>query len=730
MISRASSSLSIRQDLERILTGTHHAPASFLGIHDDGDEVLVRVFLPSAHRVILHSAQDTELPLMPDVVAGMFLWRGSPLSLTAHPELGWYDSHGEQHRCYLPYTFDPIVPAAILNAFNNGTALNAYTLLGAQPQSIDGVNGVQFTTWAPNALGVSVLGDFNAWHDSQFAMQNLGSSGLWSLFIPELKSGTLYKFAVHTSAGTLLKADPYARAAEYRPNTASIVTARSSHIWRDSDWMRHRREINPLEQPLSVYEVHLGSWKCPDHKPLHYRQLAQDLVEHVISLGFTHIELLPIAEYPLDDSWGYQTTGYYAPTSRYGSPDDLRYFIDYCHQHGIGVLLDWTPAHFPGDEHGLGWFDGTHLYEHEDPQLRLHPDWGTLIFNYARNEVRSFLLSNAAYWLSEFHFDGLRVDAVASMLYLDYSRKAGEWSPNAFGGNENLAALKLLRDLNVDMHREYPGVLMIAEESTAWPMVSRPVYLGGLGFGMKWNLGWMHDTLRYFAEDPINRKFHHDRLTFSLLYAFHENFVLPLSHDEVVHGKGSLLNKMAGDTWQKLANLRLLYCYQYTQPGKKLLFMGSELASETEWRFNAQLPWKLLERPANLGVSLLLSDLNRVYREYSELHRFDFEPRGFEWLDCDDRENSVLAYLRKDNTGSILCLLNFTPVPRVGYTLHVPHSGAYEELLNSDASRYGGSNLGNLGKLHTQTQDGTCYLKLTLPPLAAILLRPPQPAHD
>ena len=722
--------LDANHDLKRLLKGTHHAPSTLLGIHsvqhDTSQGVRVRAFLPGAREAAVLDSESIPRPMLRASIPGVFEWLGPAAQIPGHPELIWQDTQGIERRGHLAHTFTPEFDESSLRAFSEGRSLQAYQWLGAHALTLDGIEGVHFVTWAPNALGVSVSGDFNAWHPSQSPMDNQGANGLWSLFIPGVAPGCLYKFVIHTATEDLMKADPYAREAEFRPGTASRIAAPSSHAWQDQDWLQRRHESDPNHAPLAIYEVHLGSWKHSAKGPLGYRDLVDALVGHVKRLGFTHIELLPIAEYPLDESWGYQTTGYYAPTSRYGSPDDLRFFIDTCHQQGIGVLLDWTPAHFPADAHALGRFDGTHLYEHSDPQQRLHPDWGTLIFNYGRNEVRSFLLSNAIYWLKEFHFDGLRVDAVASMLYLDYSRNPGEWTPNEYGGNENLPAMALLKQLNIDVHREFPGILMIAEESTAWPMVSRPVYLGGLGFGMKWNMGWMHDTLKYFAEDPVHRRYHHDQLTFGLLYAFHENFVLPLSHDEVVHGKGSLLHKMPGDAWQKMANLRLLYCYQYTFPGKKLLFMGSELAPEEEWRFNAPLPWRLEKSPPHRGIEMLLTDLNTCYVSHAPLHRYDFDPQGFEWIDCDDRVNSVLAYLRKNGNDYVVCVLNFTPVPRMNYSVRVPQGGIWKELLNSDADCYGGTNLGNSGHLEAITGNDSEHweVKLTLPPLAAILLSP------
>ena len=560
-------------------------------------------------------------------------------------------------------------------------------------------------------------------------MRVLGGSGVWELFIPGLGIGQPYKYELRTRQGELLlKTDPYGQQFELRPANASRVPPPAmEYRWQDESWMLQRHDFDWQQAPLSVYEVHLGSWKRDEFGNfLNYRQLATELVEYVRQAGFTHIELLPVTEHPLDDSWGYQTTGYFAPTSRFGEPDDFRFFVDYCHQHQIGVLLDWAPAHFPKDAHGLANFDGTALYEHMDPRRGEHHDWGTLIYNYGRNEVRNFLISSAIYWLEEFHIDGLRVDAVASMLYHDYSRPPSEWIPNIYGGRENLEAITFLRELNTITHAEYPGTIMIAEESTAWPGVSRPVDTGGLGFSMKWNLGWMHDSLRFMSHDPIHRKYHHNDLTFGVLYAFTENFMLPFSHDEVVHGKQSMLYKQAGDDWQRFANLRLLYTFMFTFPGKKLLFMGNEIAQGNEWNFNVSLEWHLLEYDCHRGMLALVSDLNRLYREKSELHRFDFSAEGFEWIDSNASDHSVLSYLRKDGDNYIVVILNFTPVPQHGYRVGVPVSGNYAELLNSDSSYYDGSDVGNKGQIISTPEPCNGHhhsLLLTLPPLGGMLLQ-------
>jgi 1,4-alpha-glucan branching enzyme len=562
-------------------------------------------------------------------------------------------------------------------------------------------------------------------------MCSLGASGTWELFIPDLPPGSLYRFEIRNrnSGAVMLKADPYARSFEKRPATAGRTLAESTYAWGDADWRQRRAGLDWLHAPMSIYEMHPGSWlRHPDNRFYSYRELAARLPAYLADLGYTHVEFLPLMEHPLDESWGYQCTGFFAPTSRFGEPDDLKALIDALHQAGIGVLLDWVPGHFPADAWALAHYDGTALYEHEDPRLGMHQDWGTHIFNYGRSEVRSFLLSSAHWWLAEFHIDGLRVDAVASMLYLDYSRKAGEWLPNKYGGRENLEAIEFLRALNELVHREFPGALTIAEESTAWPMVSRPVYVGGLGFSMKWNMGWMNDTLDYMGRDPVFRRFHHDRLTFGQLYAYSENFVLPLSHDEVVHGKGSLLGKMPGDEWRRLANLRALLTYQTAAPGKKLLFMGGELAQGHEWRDREELPWHLLQWPGHQGMQHLVRDLNRLYRARPALHELDFSPAGFEWIDCHDADQSVISWLRKARDGSFVAIvLNLTPVPREHYRIGVPAAGAYQELLNSDSRHYGGSDMGNRGTLFAEERPWMgrpASLALTLPPLAGIFLAP------
>jgi len=621
----------------------------------------------------------------------------------------------------------PLMPEFDLHLFAQGRHRHIHRWLGAHAVTVDGTAGVRFAVWAPRAQRVSVVGDFNHWDAARHPLQRR-DAGVWETFVPGLAAGALYKLAVTRDGNTVMKADPYGRQFEFRPRSASVVAAPAAHAWQDQDWLARRAQHDWLHAPMCAYEVHLGSWQRGlDGGFLNFRELAQRLVPYVTDLGCTHIELMPVSEHPFDASWGYQTLGYFAPTSRHGNGDDLRHFVDHCHRHGLGVLLDWTPAHFPADEHGLARFDGEALYEHPDPQKGWHPDWQSLVFDYGRPEVRNFLISNALYWLEEFHLDGLRVDAVASMLYLDYSRKPGEWAPNKYGGHENLEAIEFLRELNVVAHEACPGALVIAEESTAWPQVTRPTYVGGLGFSMKWNMGWMHDTLDYFRQDPVHRKYHHDRLTFGQLYAYSENFVLPLSHDEVVHGKGSLIRKMPGDDWQRLANLRLLYAWQATSPGKKLLFMGQEFAQEREWNHDTPLDWNLRDDPRHEGVRRLLRDLYRLYREVPALHRYDFESQGFEWIDCHDSNQSVLSFVRRAGDDVVVVVLNFTPVPRENYRIGVPIGGAWREVLNSDSSHYGGSNLGNTGLVQAARKpwmSRTYSMALTLPPLAALILRP------
>jgi 1,4-alpha-glucan branching enzyme len=621
-----------------------------------------------------------------------------------------------------------------LYLWSEGSHHRAWEKMGAHLVEVDGVVGTRFALWAPNARSVSVIGDFNGWDETAHYMNNLGDSGVWERFIPGVGQGALYKYAIHSQWNGFRaeKADPFGFACEIRPQTASMVWDISGYPWGDQDWMANRGSHQGIHAPMSFYEVHLGSWMRVEEEGnrwLTYRELAPKLAEYVSEMGYTHVELLPVTEHPFDASWGYQTVGYFAPTSRFGTPQDFMFLVDTLHQHGIGVILDWVPAHFPRDGHGLGYFDGTHLYEHEDPRKREHQDWGTFIFNYGRHEVKNFLLSNALFWLEEYHIDGLRVDAVASMLYLDYSRQEGEWIPNQYGGRENLEAIDFLKRFNEVVYAEHPSAMTIAEESTAWPMVSRPTYLGGLGFGYKWNMGWMHDTLLYFSKDPVHRKFHHGNLTFSLLYAFHENFILPFSHDEVVHGKGSMIGKMPGDDWQKFANLRLLYGYMFLHPGRKLMFMGSEFGQWAEWSHETSLEWHLLQYELHSGLQRWVRDLNTFFRGEPAAHEQDFHPDGFRWIDCNDSEQSTLSFMRngRDPDDVLVCAFNFTPVPRHNYRVGVPFTGFWQEVMNGDAELYGGSGQGNLGGVRT-TPVGTHgfyqSISITLPPLAALVFKP------
>jgi len=618
--------------------------------------------------------------------------------------------------------------------FREGTFFRAYEKLGAHLVQRDGIAGAQFAVWAPNAESVAVIGDFNGWDPAANPLRRVdGDAGIWQQFVPGVRDGTLYKFHIVSRYGgfTTEKSDPFAYQTEAPPGTASIVR-NLGYSWNDRDWMARRAETNGLDAPMSIYEVHLGSWRRvpgDGNRPLRYRELASELTQYVLEMGFTHVELLPIMEHPFYGSWGYQVTGFFAPTARYGPPEDLMYLIDQLHQNGIGVILDWVPSHFPGDGHGLAYFDGTHLYEHADPRQGIHPEWNSAIFNYGRAEVRDFLTSSALFWLDTYHADALRVDAVASMLYLDYARRAGEWIPNATGGHENLAAIGFLETLNEAAYRDRPGIQMIAEESTAWPRVSQPTHLGGLGFGLKWNMGWMHDTLKYLAQDPIYRKHHHGELTFSIWYAYSENFVLPLSHDEVVHGKGSLVGKMPGDEWQQFANLRLLYGYMWGHPGKKLLFMGSEFGQKREWQHDESLEWHVLRYPLHAGMRDWVRDLNAFYRSEPALHARDFSRAGFEWVDCNDASNSVIAFLRRGKRWEdlVLVICNFTPVVRENYRVGVPRGGFWRECLNSDAPAYGGSGQGNFGGVEASplpAHEREHSLNLRLPPLGVLILKP------
>jgi 1,4-alpha-glucan branching enzyme len=658
----------------------------------------------------------------------LFEFLAEPDAIPARYRIIREDDSGYRHINHDPYSFWSMLNPDEMEAFNQGEHRCAQNLLGARRHSEDGVDGVIFAVWAPNAERVSVVGDFNGWDGRCHPMRRHVSQGIWELFIPGLQQER-YKYEIRNArtSDICLKTDPYASACEYRPDTASLVPQEVGHDWLDGDWMRQRTAGDWGSKPMSVYEVHLGSWRrLPDGSFMGYRQLAQELCAYVRKLGFTHIELMPVMEHPLDESWGYQVTGYFAPTSRFGNPDDFRAFVDYFHQNGIGVLLDWVPAHFPRDEHALAAFDGEALYEYHHPLKAEHRDWGTLVFNYERREVRSFLISNAIYWLNEFHLDGLRVDAVASMLYLDFSRQSEQWVPNVYGGNENLEAIDFIKKLNNAVLEECPGCVMIAEESTDWPAVTGSTAEGGLGFGLKWNMGWMHDTLDYFSKDPVHRKYHQGLLTFGPMYVFNENFLSPLSHDEVVHLKKSLFGRMPGDEWQRFANLRLLFTYQWTYPGKQLIFMGGEFAQETEWDSGHSLPWSRSGEIYPAGVSGLLSDLNHLQAVHPALSQWDCDHRGFEWLNGDDAEQSVLSFIRNSESETLLVVLNFTPVPRTGYRIGVPGPGTYLEIFNSDDGSYQGSGMGNKDPLQSEMiaqWDREHSLCLTLPPLAGIILK-------
>jgi 1,4-alpha-glucan branching enzyme len=726
-----------------ILDGRHAAPGSLLGPHAVARDAAgqpgtqhVRTFQPTALRAWVVTGSGgarRSVPMRRVHRAGVFEALVETPTAAAPPgyaiRLETRDGRREIHD---PYAFPPMLTDFDLHLLGEGRHWKSYEKLGAQLHAIDGIAGVNFAVWAPNAESVSVVGDFNGWDGRVHQMHKRVPSGIWELFIPGAKAGDNYKYRIHAHGTFADRADPYGFGAEVPPRTASRVIDLGAYHWHDADWMAGRPARQALTAPLNIYEVHLGSWRRPGDDPqrwLSYAELERELVPYCVEMGFTHVEFLPPTEHPLSASWGYQTIGMFAATSRFGSPHDLMSLIDALHRAGVGVIIDWVPAHFPRDGHGLRQFDGTALYEHEDPRKGEHPDWGTLIFNYGRNEVANYLVSSALFWLDRYHVDGLRVDAVASMLYLDYSRKDGEWAPNCFGGRENLEAIELLKQFNIQVHTHFPGVLTIAEESTAWPGVSRPTYTGGLGFSLKWNMGWMNDTLRYMRHDPVHRKYHHDELTFSLIYAFHENFALPLSHDEVVHGKGSLLDQMPGDLWQKFANLRLLYAYMWCHPGKKLLFMGGEFGQWREWNFDESLEWHLCQFDSHKGLAKSVADLNHLVRRERALHELDFDGRGFEWIDCHNWQDSVLVFLRRaaDPADFLVVCCNFTPVPREIYRVGVPHAGIYDEIFNSDSLWYGGTNVGNAGGVLAidEPHHGREYsVSLSLPPLAAIVLKP------
>ncbi len=715
-------------ELAQLTAGTHSDPHHLLGAHPTDGGVVIRALHPDAVAAECLLEDGRVLAMTPLGKSGVFAAVLEGRTLPLRYRFRFQFAGGGVWEQDDPYRFLPSVGDVDIYLISEGTHHALWRVLGAHPCQLDGVDGTSFAVWAPNARGVSVVGDFSRWDERRLPMRRLGSSGVFELFVPGVAPGALYKYHILGPSRELrLKADPFALAAELPPGTASRVTA-SSYQWGDAEWLARRAGRDPGRMPMAIYEVHLGSWARileEGHRWLTYREIAPRLIEHVRRLGFTHVEFLPLAEHPFTGSWGYQVSAYFAPTARYGTPDDLRFLIDALHTAGIGVILDWVPAHFPKDDFALRLFDGTALYEHEDPRRGEHPEWGTLIFNYGRREVRNFLVANALYWLQEFHVDGLRVDAVASMLYLDYSRKEGQWVPNRHGGREDLDAVEFLKELNAVLAQEQPGCFTVAEESTSWPGVTAPVAQGGLGFTYKWNMGWMHDTLNYFALDPVHRRFHHEWLTFAMMYEYSERFITPLSHDEVVHGKGTLLAKMPGDLWQRFANLRALLAYQYTRPGKPLLFMGAELGSLREWNHDSSLDWHLADEPLNAGLLRFLADLGRLYRERPEFWREDPDYSGFQWLDADDREHSVYAYLRRDGGRSVVVLLNLTPVPRPGYQAGAPAEGRWSLLLSSDAPQYGGSGYGLVEDVRTELtpwQHQPASFRIDLPPLGAVVL--------
>ena len=720
-----------RDEISRFVKGLHSDPFGVLGPHKIGDGVEVRVFRPDARAIEVVLDREPDNPIAAERIdeEGFFCVTvpGAGRDIPYHLRIVKPDGSEEFTRD--AYQYGPIMGDIDLHLFSEGQHWKIYEKLGAHLQAIGDATGVYFAVWAPNAQRVSVVGDFNHWDGRVNPMRKLLGAGVWELFLPGIKQGTHYKFEIRTQTGAvLLKSDPFAFFNQHGKSTASLVYDLERYTWNDADWIEARRQKNWPQSPISIYEVHLGSWRRKEGNcQLTYLELADTLLQYVVEMGYTHIELLPVAEHPFEGSWGYQVTNYYAPTSRFGPPDDFRHFIDKCHQAGIGVIMDWVPAHFPKDAHALAEFDGTDLYEHMDPRQGEHQDWGTLIFNYGRNEVRNFLIGNALFWLDKYHIDGLRVDAVASMLYLDYSRKPGQWVPNVYGGRENLDAIHFLKRFNEVCYERFPGIITIAEESTAWPGVTRPTYLGGLGFGFKWNMGWMHDFLHYMSIDPIYRRYHHGNITFSLLYAFQENFILVLSHDEVVYGKRSLLSKMPGDEWRKFANLRMFLAWMYGHPGKKLLFMGGEFGQSNEWNHDTQLDWQLLELPRHDGLHRLVQHLNYTYKDEPALWQLDDTYDGFDWIDFHDAENSVVSFLRKSQEGDIVAfVVNATPVVRYNYRLGVPESGFYREIINTDGETYGGSNIGNLGGVQSEAQEwmGREHSILVhLPPLATLAFK-------
>lgn len=718
-----------KHEFYEIIESNHRDPHHILGIHKKKDVYILNAYQPYAkHISVIVLDEDNKKLDMEKIEEGFF---SIELKKKVNYKLSYEGHDGSSWEMYDPYSFEPVISDLDRYLFAQGTHYEIYKKLGAHKMTINGVSGVLFAVWAPNAKRVSVVGDFCGWDGRIFPMRNLNCSGIYELFIPGLEINTKYKFEIKTQEDFILKkSDPYGNYAELRPNTASVVADISGYQWEDDEWMIQRDSSTPYNKPTLIYEVHLGSWRKPGNGEgfLNYRELAHQLVDYVKEMGYTHIELMPIAEHPFDGSWGYQVIGYFAPTSRFGTPQDFMYFVNYCHKNDIGVLLDWVPAHFPKDAHGLIRFDGTALYEHDDPRQGEHPHWGTMIFNTDRKEVLNFLIANAFYWLEEYHIDGLRVDAVASMLYLDYGKDSGEWIPNVFGGRENLGAVEFFKHLNSIIYGKYQGVLMVAEESTSWAGVSRPTDTGGLGFGMKWNMGWMNDFLRYISKDPIHRKYHHNDLTFSMVYAYTENFILVLSHDEVVHGKGSMIGKMPGDYWQKFANLRAAYGFMYGHPGKKLSFMGNEIAQFDEWNEAKSLDWHLLDFEKHHQMQQYVKDLNHLYRTEKAFWFDDFTPDGFEWINCSDWEASIISYVRKTDkkNDTIVIVANFTPVPRTMHRIGVPYSGQYKEIMNSDELKYGGSGLINeeLLKTNDGEWDGKAqHLDLIVPPLGITIIK-------
>ncbi|UWU20284.1 1,4-alpha-glucan branching protein GlgB [Rhizobium sp. CB3060] len=714
-------------EIAAILAGTHSDPFAVLGVHRTDNGFIARCFILGAEAVTATALDGSVIGELDRLdPAGFF---SGNITVTKQQPVRYRARRGDSEWAVTdPYSFGPVLGPMDDYFVREGTHLRLFDKMGAHPLKHEGVQGFHFAVWAPNAQRVSVVGDFNNWDGRRHVMRFRSDSGIWEIFAPDVPAGVAYKFEIRGHDGVLLplKADPFARRSELRPKTASVTATEMTQVWEDEAHLEHWASVDKRRQPISIYEVHAASWqRRDDGSMLSWDELASRLIPYCVDMGFTHIEFLPITEHPYDPSWGYQTTGLYAPTARFGEPEGLARFVNGCHKVGIGVILDWVPAHFPTDEHGLGWFDGTALYEHEDPRKGFHPDWNTAIYNFGRTEVLAYLQNNALYWAEKFHLDGVRVDAVASMLYLDYSRKHGEWIPNEYGGNENLEAVRFLQSMNTRLYGSHPGVMTIAEESTSWPKVSQPVHEGGLGFGFKWNMGFMHDTLSYLAREPVHRRYHHNELTFGLIYAFSENFVLPLSHDEVVHGKGSLIAKMAGDDWQKFANLRAYYAFMWGYPGKKLLFMGQEFAQWSEWSEARALDWNLLQYRMHEGMRRLVRDLNFTYRSKAALHARDCEGEGFEWLIVDDFENSVFAWLRKaPGEKPVAVITNFTPVYRENYTLRLPTEGRWREILNTDADIYGGSGKGNGGRVQAVSAGGGIQATITLPPLATIMLEP------